>query len=409
MPRAVLPVAMTLFVAVASFAPAADWPHFYGLNRDGHSTETGFNWTWGKDGPPIAWTMDIGAGFAGVTVSGGSLFLFHRIDNEEILTALDTATGKLKWKFAATTKYTDDFGFDNGPRCVPIVADGRVFTLGANGDLHAIDATKGDKLWHRNIVTDYAVKKGFFGVGAGPVVVGDKLLVNVGGKGAGIVAFDVSTGKELWKATDDPPSYSSANVMTLDGKPHGVIFTRSGLVVVEAATGKVKFTKPWRARLEASVNAASPVVRGGEILLTTSYGTGAILLKAKGTELNELWSNDRSISCHYNTPVLVDDYLYGIDGRAEGRSARLRCADWKTGDVKWSVDRFGCASLIAVDGGLLAITESGELVRFAATEKAFQELSRAKVLTGITRAAPALADGRLFVRDETKLVCVKLK
>jgi outer membrane protein assembly factor BamB len=390
-------------------ASAGDWPNIHGPHRDNHSADTGLTWAWGKDGPPIAWALDVGAGFAGVAVSGGSVFLFHRIGDEEVLAALDPATGKEKWKYSARTRYVDDFGFDPGPRCVPVVSGGRVVALGADGDLHAVEAATGKKLWHRNVRADYRAPKGYFGVGASPIVIADRLLVNVGARGAGIVAFDPATGKELWKATDDPPSYAAPNVIDFGGKPHAAFFTRSGLVVVDPADGKVKFTKPWRSRLDASVNAASPVVRKDELLLTASYGTGAVLLKAKDGEWDEVWSNDRSLSCHYNTPVLVGEYLYGVHGRQEGGAAQLRCVEWKTGAVKWSQERFGCASLIAVDGGLLAVTEGGLLVRFDADPGGYKERAVAKVLDSTTRAAPALADGRLYVRDEKKLVCLKLR
>jgi outer membrane protein assembly factor BamB len=398
----------TLALALTPALPAADWPNIHGPNRDSHSAETGLNWAWGEAGPPVAWALDVGAGFAGVAVSGGSVFLFHRVGAEEVLTALDPATGKEKWKYSARTKYVDDFGFDDGPRCVPVVSGGQVFALGADGDLHAVEAATGKKLWHRNIRADYKAPKGYFGVGAGPIVIGDRLLVSVGAKGAGIVAFDPATGKELWKATDDPPGYAAPSVIDLGGKPHAAFLTRGGLVVVEPAAGAVKFSKPWRSRLDASVNAAAPVVRKDEVLLTVSYGAGAVLLKAQAGEWDEVWTNDRALSCHYNTPVLVGDYLYGVHGRQEGGGAQLRCVEWKTGEVKWSVERFGVASLIAVDGGLLAVTE-GELVRFEANPKEFKATARAKVLDGTVRAAPALSDGRLYLRDEKRLVCVKLK
>lgn len=400
---------LALALAAAFTLPAADWPEIHGPNRASHSPETGLNWDWGKDGPAVAWGRDVGAGFAGVAAAGGSVFLFHRVGDEEVIEALDPATGKPRWRHAARTRYADDFGFDEGPRCVPTVAGGRVFALGADGDLHAVDAATGRPLWHRNVRTDYAAPKGYFGVASSPVVISGRLLVNVGAKGAGVVAFDPATGKELWKATDDPPSYAAPVAGEIGGKAAGVFFTRSGLVVVDPASGAVRFTHPWRSRLDASVNAASPVVRKDEVFLSSSYGTGAILLRAKGDDLEEVWANDRSLSCHYNTPVLVGDHLYGIDGRQEGGGARLRCVEWATGAVKWSVDRFGCASLVAVDGGLLAVTERGELVRFDADPAAYKQRARASVLTGTVRAMPALGDGRLYVRDEKGLVCVELK
>jgi outer membrane protein assembly factor BamB len=406
---ALLAVLITHHASLITCA-AADWPNIGGPKRDYHSAETGLNWAWGKDGPPVAWRRDVGAGFAGVAVADGSLFLFHRVGNEEVLAALDPATGNEKWKYAARTRYVDDFGFDNGPRCVPVVAGGRVFALGADGDLHAVEARTGKKLWQRNVRADYHAAKGYFGVGAGPIVLAGRLLVNVGAKGAGIVAFDPATGKELWKATDDAPSYSSPVALDFGGKTCAAFFTRDGLVIVDPAGGAVRYAMPFRSRLDASVNAAAPVVRKDELLLTASYGTGAVLLRAAGTgEPAEVWASDRSLSSHYNTPVLVGDYLYGVNGRQEGGAAHLRCVEWKTGAVKWSVPRFGCASLIAVDGGLLAVTEAGELVRFAADPAGYKEQARAKVLDGVVRAAPALSDGRLFVRNEKRLICVTLK
>src|SRR5262249_51144916 len=141
---------------------------------------------------------------------------------------------------------------------------------------------------------------------------------------------------------------------------------------------------------------------------TVSYGTGAILLRPKGTEVEEVWANDKSMSCQYNTPVRVGEFLYGAHGRVDARAVDLRCVEWKTGAVKWSRPRFGAVSLIAVDGGILGLTEGGDLVRFAAASDEYKELARATILGSPTRAAPALAAGRFFARDGSKLVCVKL-
>jgi outer membrane protein assembly factor BamB len=401
-------LAITLTFTLTLALPASDWPQYLGPHRDGHSPETALNWNWSKDGPPVAWTIDVGSGWAGPVVAGDRLILFHRVGDEEVVACLDPATGKEKWTSKYRTRYRDDFMFDDGPRATPLIAGERIFTLGANGDLHAWELATGKKLWHHNLLADYASPKGYFGIACSPVLAAGKLLINVGAKGAGIVAFDPVTGKEAWKATDDAASYSSPMVAEVGGKTLVIFLTRNGLVAVEPEAGKVRFTFPWRPRIDASVNAATPLVWKDEIFLTVSYNTGGVLLRAKGDELEEVWSNDRSLSCHYNTPVRVGDYLYGVHGRQEG-VAQLRCVEWKTGAVKWTVPRFGTATLIAVDGGLLALTEGGDLVRFDASPDGFKERGRAKVLGTPTRAAPALAGGRLFARDGSKLVCVKLK
>jgi len=388
---------------------AADWPQYLGPTRDGHSPETGLRKDWPKDGPAIAWKMPVGTGWAGPVVSAGKVIIFHRVGDDEITACLDAATGKEHWKHAAPTRYRDDFGFDNGPRATPLIADGKVFTLGANGDLQALDFATGKANWRRNLIADYAAPKGFFGIGSSPLMAGGKLLINVGSRGAGIVAFDPASGREAWKATDDAASYSSPTAGVFGGATLAVFLTRQGLVALEPENGKVRYTFPWRPRLNESVNAATPLVADGEVFLSVSYSTGAVLLKPSGAELEEVWSNDKSLSCHYNTPVRVGEFLYGIHGRQEGGAAQLRCVAWKTGEVKWSEARFGVASLIAVDGSVLALTEDGDLVRFDASAESYKERGRARLLAKPTRAAPALADGRFFARDGSQLICVELK
>src|SRR5262249_51810687 len=146
--------------------------------------------------------------------------IFHRVGDKEVVECLDAANGKERWKFDYETKYTDDFGFDEGPRSTPLIAGDFVYTLGADGDLHCLKMADGSKVWHRNINKDYQVKKGFFGVGTSPLLEDGMLLVNVGGKEAGIVAFDAANGKEIWKATKDAASYSSPTVATVNGTRH---------------------------------------------------------------------------------------------------------------------------------------------------------------------------------------------
>ena len=402
-------ITIGLFLTLTPWMQAADWPQLLGPARDGHSDETKLKWDWPASGPPIAWKKEVGTGWAGPVVASGKLILFHRVDDDEVVACFDPATGKEQWTFKYRSRYRDDFGFDNGPRATPTIANGKVFTLGANGDLHAFDLASGNKLWARNLLADYKASKGFFGVACSPLVVEGKLLVNVGGKGAGVVAFDPNNGKELWRATSDEASYSSPTAANLNGRLSAVFLTRAGLKVLDPTSGKVLYDFPWRPRINESVNAATPLVWKDEIFLTVSYSTGAVLLKAKGTELDEVWSNDRSLSCQYNTPVRVGDYLYGVHGRSDVGTAQLRCVEWKTGAVKWSELNFGVSSLIAVDGGLLALTEAGDLVRFDASPEKYRERARASILGKPTRAVPALSDGRLFARDGNKLVCVKLR
>lgn len=401
-------IALTfLFIGMIHEAPAADWPQLLGPTRNGISTETGLLQAWPREGPALVWERKVGAGFSGPVVAGERVILFHRIGSEEIVECMDAKDGKSHWKYAYPTGYRDDFGFDDGPRSTPLVANGRVFTLGAEGTLTCLDLENGKKIWARSINTDYGVRKGFFGVGTSPILEGDRLLVNVGGKGAGIVAFERETGKEIWKATDQAASYASPVAATIAGDRHVIFFTREGLVSLDPQTGAVRFDKPWRARINASVNAASPVVAGDRVFASTCYNVGAMVLQVGKSNVVELWKNDESLSNHYNTSVHSNGYLYGIDGRQE-EGAKLRCVEMKSGKVQWTREGFGCASMIHADGHLIALDENGVLVLIEATPKEYREKARATVLSKPCRDEIALANGCLFARDTRKLVCLRL-
>jgi outer membrane protein assembly factor BamB len=389
-------------------AGGADWPQFRGPNRDGRSAETGLRATWGKDGPPLVWRKAVGAGYSGPVVAGDRLILFHRVGNQEVVECLHAATGKRRWKFPYATAYEDDYGKGDGPRAAPVVAGGRVYTLGAAGVLHCLNLKSGKKIWRRSVNADYHVRKNFFGVGTTPLVEGKLLLVNVGGKGAGIVAFDRQSGKEVWKATDDGASYASPVAATIDGVRHALFFTRAGVVSLDPKTGAVRFRKRWRSRSGPSVNAATPVVVKDLVFISASYETGAVLLKVKKDGAKVVWSNDKSLSNHYETSIYYKGQLYGFHGRQE-LGAEFRCVDFKTGKVRWKKEGFGCGSLLLADGKLFVLTEKGELVLVDPTPQGYREKARARLLQPPCRAPLALANGRLYVRDDGKLLCLDLR
>ncbi len=398
----------TVFIG-GSFLRAGDWPQFLGPKRDSTSTEKGLVTTWPKDGPPVVWRRDVGEGFSGPVVSGGKLILFHRVEKEEVVECLDAATGKLQWKHAYACGYEDPYGKGNGPRSTPVIASGKVYTLGAGGLLQCLSLDEGKELWRQDLPRAYKMRRNFFGVGSSPIIEGDLLVLNVGAVGAGIIAFDKNTGKEVWKATNHDASYASPVVAAIDGVRHLLFFTREGLVSLDPANGAERFSKRWRSRMEASVNAATPLVIGDQVFLTSSYNTGAVLLKLKKDGVEEVWSGDDVLSCHYDTPVYQDGSLYGIDGRQEGGDAQLRCIDARTGKVRWSQERFGCASMILADGQLIILAETGDLILAEANAEKYRERARASLLTGPCRAHPALANGRLYARDSKQLVCWNLK
>lgn len=382
---------------------AADWPQFLGANRDSQSPET-LPDAFPAGGPRTVWTRKVGLGFAGVVVADGKCIVFHRVKDEDLVEALDARTGKPIWSYAAKTDYSDPLSRGDGPRAVPTVADGRVFTIAANGVLTCLNLVDGKRLWSVNLLERYEVSGSYFGVGTAPLVVAERVLVNVGGEGAGVVAFDVKTGKESWKSSSQRASYASPVRAKIGGVDQAIFFTRNGLLSLDPETGKERYSLRWRARIDASVNAASPVILGERIFLSSSYNTGAILLDAGADGVKEVWNSDRVLSCHFNTPVAVGEQLYGVDGRQE-EGARLRCIDWKTGKIRWTEEGFGCGSVIAAGKKLLLMSEKGELILANANPDKFEVLGRQRVLDGVVRAHLALSGGMAYGRDGTTLGC----
>ncbi|MEW6156826.1 MAG: PQQ-binding-like beta-propeller repeat protein [Verrucomicrobiota bacterium] len=412
----VLVLNLTLNPNLSSSVAASDWPQFLGPNRDGvypvaeNGTGTDLAREWPVNGPPQLWNRKTGQGFSGPVVADGKLILFHRLGNDEVVDCLEAMSGKTLWTFKYPTSYVDSIvGEDHGPRATPAMAHGSVFTFGAEGLLHCLNQKSGQVLWSVDCAARFGADKGFFGFACSPLVEGNAVLLNIGGrKGAGIVAFDRASGKLLWQSTDHEASYSSPVSATIDNERRVFFFTREGLVGLDPSSGKVHFEHPWRARLQASVNAAAPLVVGNLVFISASYGTGAALLRVHRGQVEKVWSGDDILSNHFATAVHHDGFLYGFDGRHE-YGPRLRCIELKTGKVRWTKEGIGAGCLLRAGNDLLVLLESGQLLRVAAQPGAYQELARAQILGGGTRAHPALAYGLLYARSRDKLVCVDLR
>jgi outer membrane protein assembly factor BamB len=404
-----LPVIVTI-VAFAAGARilATDWPQFLGPHRNGTSAGPPLLEKWGSSGPKVVWRKPVGQAFAGPAVAQDRVLLFHRVGNEEVLESLDTRTGASTWRYAYPTTYRDDFGFDEGPRAVPVVAGGIVYTFGAQGQLHAVDLAKGTRVWSEDTMKRFNVPKGYFGAAGSPLVEDGRVMANIGGDRAGIVAFDAKNGKVVWTATDDDASYSSGMATTIGGRRSAIFLTRDNLIGLDPATGAIQFQRRWRARIAASVNAATPLVVGDAIFVSAEYGPGAGVLRVEGSKLSEVWASDEVLSNHYATSVYYDGYLYGFHGRQEFGPS-LRAVEFKTGAVKWSQDQFRAGSVTLVGDKLLVMREGGEMMLAQASPQVFRPIARAQVLPGVVRPLPAIANGFVYVRNENTLVCLDLR
>jgi len=357
----------------------------------------------------VLWRRPIGRGYAAPSVSGDQVYVFHRIGDEVRLESLRKSNAEPTWVWKAATDYRDDYGFSNGPRAAPTVAAERVFVFGADGLLAAVDRATGETLWTVATASRFGVRKGFFGAAASPLVVGDRLFLNVGGATGGLVAFDTADGSVLWAVGRDRASYASAVAMRFAERDAVLFFTGDGLSIVATDDGTVLASRPWRSRSSSSVNAATPLLLDGErIFASASYGTGAILLAAAGGRLEPLWSSDDILSSHYGTAVASGNRLFGFHGRQE-YGAALRAVDVSTREVLWSVERFGAGSVTLVGDRLLVLHEDGRLFLAPTSDRGFEPLAEARILEPTVRALPAYADGVLYAHNERELVAVKLR
>lgn len=426
----------------------SDWPGFLGPTGDSKSSETGIVTAWPSKGPKLLWEMRVGVGYGMPAVSRGRLYQFDRRDDRETLTCFHSETGEQLWQVGYPSDYQDLYGYDNGPRCCPLIDGNRVYLHGAEGMLHCVSAEDGKVLWKVDTANRFNIVQNFFGVGSTPVIEGDLLIVQVGGSlaanrntppgrldlvegdNSGVVAFNKFTGEVAYQLSDELASYASPTLATIDGRRWCFVLARGGLLGFDPATGKQHFHYPWRADILESVNASNPVVAGDMVFISECYGPGSSLLRVRPGGYDLLWADqrrarDKVMQTHWNTPIHHDGYLYGSSGR-NSNDAELRCIELRTGKVMWSEPGLSRSSLLMVDGHFICLTEDGQLLLLRVNPEKFDLVARAtpelpeqgmQLPLGLGRtrllnypawAAPILSHGLLYVRGSDRLACFEL-
>jgi outer membrane protein assembly factor BamB len=406
-------LAALLLLAAVAPAPAADWPQWLGPSRDGSSTEKIAPW---KGAPKIVWRKTVGEGHSSPVVAGGKVFLFTKVKDkdEEELAAYDAKTGEELWKVAyARGSFVAPFGV--GPRASPTVHDGKVYTYGVTGFLICRNASDGKEIWRSETLKDFKASVLFFGMSGSPLIDGDKVLINVGGKDGSIVAFKKDTGAVAWKALTDPASYSSPIVFGEGKERQAVFLTGTELVSLSPEDGSVFWKFPFQDRSNES--STTPVrVGDGSLLYAASVTLGSVGLKLKTTDgkpdVEQAWKNP-DLTCYFSTPVPVGkDYVYVVSGQFGGlnASSTLHCVEAKSGKVQWKkekVGKFHAALLRTGDDKLLMLDDFGRLTLLEPDPKGYKELAQSRVC-GSTWAHPALSDGKVYLRDDKELLCIQV-
>ena len=378
----------------------ANWLHYRGPTQNGLVAEP---LAANLSSPPrTLWTLNVGVGTAAVTVKGDHAFTAGNFEKaKDLVQCIDAKSGKPVWKFEYSAPLDPNL-FEGGPRATPTIDGNVVYAVSNQGDLYALEAGSGKKLWTRNYKQDFAGRRPEWGWAGSPTVEGNLLLLDVGGEGSSTVALNKTNGEVVWKSGNDKAGYGSPVVADFHGQRTVAVFKAEHLVGLSARDGKELWRTPWKTSYD--INAATPLVIGNQILITSGYGSGAALIEISPSGATEKWRN-KSLRAHVNTPVVHQGHIYGIDGNTGG--GNLVCLEGASGAVKWTEKSMKGGSLILASGKLICFTEKGELVVCAASPSGFKAELRAPILGKRSWVQPTLSGGRLFLKNnDGDLACL---
>jgi outer membrane protein assembly factor BamB len=413
--------AAILAVTFASFSSAADWPQWRGPQRDGVSRETGLLKSWPQAGPKRLWTIEgLGAGYSGPAVVGGRIFIAGSEAGNEVLIALEAATGAKLWSAVLGTRTENPWG--DGPRAVPTVDGDTVYALAGTGVLAAVSAADGKvvRTWDLKTALAGELQTGFgvdWGFCDSPLIAGDRVIITPGGAAGAIAALDRKTGAVAWRAAaiKDPATYASVMPMEVGGVRQFVQILKGGIVGVAADDGRLL----WRHNVPMglAVHVGTPVIRGDSVYVSTGYAVGCrrirVVPEAGGFRAEVVYANREMVN-HHGGVVLVDDRLYGYsDNRG------WLCQDFETGKTLWAEkEKLGKGCVTAADGRLYVLVERGGVVGLLEPSPAgyrehgrftLPKLSANRRARGGVWTHPVIADGKLFLRDQELLFCFDVK
>ncbi len=417
----------TVFLVVSALlcsgiltASAAEWPQWRGPNRDGVSGEVGLLKEWSPNGPKVLWKVPLGEGFSGISVSQGRVYTMFSEGNDEFVVCLDATDGGEIWRFRSDKNYHEGQG-GNGPRATPTIDGDLLFTISAYGKLYALNAANGQEVWSHDLQRKFGSDMPRWGFSTSPLVDGESLLVEVGGKGEkSIAAFNKKTGDVIWSSYKDKLGYSSPIAVTIKGIRQIIFLTGTKVVSVSPTDGTIYWQRPWKT--DYDINAATPVfIPPDKVLISSGYDTGAAVLQMRvfvspdddrtvGEQISEnqatirikeIWKN-RKMKNQFSSSVLHANYLYGFD------NSILKCIEANTGEEQWKSRGFGKGTVILADGHLIILSDRGKLGLAEATPAGYMEKASAKVLNGLCWTAPTLAGGKLYVRNEEEMVCLDM-
>ncbi len=387
-------------------AHSSFWTGFRGPHRDGRYDEQPIATNWPPEGLTPLWKQPIGGGYGSFAIADGMTFTIEQRRDKEALVAYDLQTGNEIWAHAWPADFRD-FYSEGGPRATPQYSEGRVYALGALGTLSCVEAATGKPLWAHEVLAENHGDVPTYGVAASPLVIDRKLIVlTSAGQGHSVLCLDKQTGQTLWSALDDTTGYASPTLAQLAGESQVIVCCEQRTVGLDPSNGKLLWECPWRVKAN-QLPIAQPVMLGtNRFMLSAGYFTGCaayeVTRTTNGFSARLLWQNS-NLKNKFTSSVFWQGYIYGLDENI------LTCLDASTGERKWKDGRYGYGQLILANGHLIILSAEGELVLVRATPDRRDEVARFQAIRGKTWNHPAIAEGKLLLRNSAEMSCFDLR
>ena len=394
----------TLAEATKTIVGAADFPQFFGPNRDGKLSGPMLALDWKAQPPVDIWRKEVGAGWSGFSVVGRFAITQEQRGEMETVVCYDLSTGDVIWTHTDAARYFTTLG-GLGPRATPTIDGDLVFTQGATGILNCLKVRTGKSIWSVDILEDNAAKLPQWGVSGSPLILDDLVIVNPGGPSRrSIVAYKKATGERAWSGGSNGANWSSPALATIGGVRQILMFGHEGIAGHDANGGKVLWSYPWKG---GHPHVSMPLALDGDhVLVSSGYGTGSQALKITALEsgdftVDRAWRS-MAMKAKFVNLIQLDGYIYGLD------DGSLACMNAETGKRAWKGDRFGHGQILLIGKVLLLLAENGEAILFDPNPEEQREWTRFQALTGKTWNPPALAGAYLLVRNDKETACFRL-
>ncbi len=411
--RAFLLGGFAALLALSGARPAfGQWPQWGGPNRNFVSNATGLASSWSEEGPKKIWSRSLGDGYSAIAMDGGVLFTMYLKDKKNIVVALKASTGETVWEYehASTVPEGIETRFGTGPRSTPTIAKGNVYALSFDGSLTCLNKSTGKVVWSHDLMKEFGAKSPEFGFSSSPAVYKNMLVVAVGGKGCGLMAFDLDGGSVAWKKHDFENLYSSPIVINVGGEDQIVLLTDREVVGVSAKNGSMRWQFPhvnqWK------TNILTPLWnKDGLLYIASSGDAGSRMIKltrnGAKTEAKEVWASRKMKTGHGNA-VRVGDHIYGVGGYQN--AATVSAINALTGEIAWQEKEKGysAGTLVYADKKLFLLKDDGSLSLMVPSPKGLEIKSKVQLLKETSWAMPTIVGKRMFVRDTENIMALDL-